>query len=179
MKNRIAPTTRRVSLGADAMIVSKTDLQGRITYANRTFMRTANFPERSLIGVQHNIVRHPDMPRGVFRLLWDTLKAGEEFFGYVKNLTSDGDYYWVFANITPDRDLNGNVVGYYSVRKCPAESALAVVEPLYREMLSEEARAGAARAPEASVALLQARLKAMGAAYEGFVLQLQGQGEQR
>ena len=79
MKKSITPTQREIKLDDDDVIVSKTDLKGRITYANRIFMSIANYSEKELLGVQHNIVRHPDMPRGAFKLLWDTLKAEKEF----------------------------------------------------------------------------------------------------
>lgn len=172
MKLKIAPTGQQAPWNDDSMIISKTDLTGRITYVNRTFMQVSNFAEMEVLGMQHNIVRHPDMPRGVFRLLWDTLKSGREFFGFVKNMTADGHYYWVFANITPDMDFNGKTVGYFSVRRKARKSAIAVIEPIYREMLAEEARAGAAHAPDSSLRLLQEKLRAQGKNYDQFVLAL-------
>jgi len=172
MKPRITPTQHEVVLGADDVIITKTDLSGRITYANRVFMRIANYPETKLLNVQHNIVRHPDMPRGAFKLLWDTLKAEREFFAYVKNMTSDGHYYWVFANVTPDRNAVGEVVGYFSVRRMAKRSAVAVVEPIYREMLEIEQRTGAASGPDASISFLAAKLKDLGTTYERFILGL-------
>lgn len=172
MKRQIQPTRNEVFLGPDEIIVSKTDLTGRITYANRVFMRISDFAEPSLLGVQHNLVRHPDMPRGAFKLLWDTLKTRREFFGFVKNMTSNGDYYWVFANVTPDFDARGECVGYFSVRRRPTKEAVATIEALYREMRDVENRAGAAQAPAASVEFLQAKLKALGTTYDRFILSL-------
>jgi PAS domain S-box-containing protein len=172
MKPDIHPTSVEVQVPRGVFIVSKTDLTGRITYVNRTFMQVANYTEAELLGKQHNIIRHPDMPRGVFKLLWDTLKKGDEFFGFVKNLAADGSYYWVFANITPDLDAGGKLTGYYSVRRRPNRDAIAVVEPIYREMLAAERRAGPARAMDESIALLQAKLKAGDTSYEDFVLKL-------
>lgn len=172
MKPKITPTQKEVKLADNDVIVSKTDLAGRITYANRTFMQIADYSEIELLGKQHNIVRHPDMPRGAFKLLWNTLKAERECFAYVKNMTSGGDYYWVLANITPDRDTNGKVVGYFSVRRKPRESALATVESVYREMLEVERMAGAASAPDASVAFLVDKLKSLGTDYDRFILSL-------
>lgn len=172
MKPRLTPTQQEIILSDDDIIVSKTDLTGRITYANRAFMRIANFSERELMNQQHNIVRHPDMPRGAFKLLWDTLKAEREFFAYVKNMTSEGHYYWVFANITPDRDLNGKVVGYFSVRRKPQKAALQVIIPLYQEMLEVERRAGPASAPDASLRFVQDKLKSLDTTYDRFILAL-------
>jgi PAS domain S-box-containing protein len=174
MKNKqIIPNTTQINLPEHEQIVSKTDLTGRITYANRTFMRIANFQEKALLDVQHNIVRHPDMPRGVYQFMWETLKRNEEFFGFVKNLTADGAYYWVFANVTPDYDHNGNAVGYFSVRRRPSAKGVQVMEALYREMCQVEADAGPVKAMEASRAFLAKRLKALGQAYEPLVLSLQ------
>lgn len=172
MKPRISPTQHEVLLDDADIIISKTDLKGRITYANRTFMRIANYPEKLLLNQQHNIIRHPDMPRGAFKLLWDTIGSGQEFFAYVKNMTSEGHYYWVFANVTPDYDHNGNVVGYFSVRRKPKRSAIAVIEPIYREMIEAERRAGPVAAMGASIALLGEKLKGLGVPYERFILSL-------
>ncbi len=172
MKLKIVPTQREVSLADDEVIISKTDTSGRITYANRAFMRIANFPESEVLGVQHNIVRHPDMPRGAFKLLWDTLKQEREFFGYVKNITSDGHYYWVYANVTPDRDANGRLVGYFSVRRKPSREAVQTMQAIYQEMLAVENRTGVANAPAASVAFLQDKLKALGTSYDRFIMTL-------
>ncbi len=172
LKNHnIVLTGREVKLGADEQIVSKTNLHGQITYANRAFMRISDFAEPDLLGVQHNVVRHPEMPRGVFHLLWETLKAGREFFGYVKNLTANGDHYWVFANITPDREPGGEIVGYFSVRRVPSARGVATIGALYAELLAAERRAGAAGAVAASRALLAERLG--GTSYERYVLDLQ------
>jgi aerotaxis receptor len=172
MKSKISPTQNEVHLRPDEVIVSKTDLSGRITYANRAFMRVADFSETDLLGVQHNIVRHPDMPRGAFQLLWDTLKQGHEFFGYVKNMDAHGNYYWVFANVTPDRDLNGKVVGYFSVRRTPSRSAVSTIQTIYKELLSIEAQAGVAKAPVASIDYLHAKLKSLGTTYDRFIVSL-------
>lgn len=172
MKLAIAPTQIEIPLDPSDVIVSKTDMTGRITYVNRTFMRIANFAENEVLHEQHNIVRHPDMPRGVFKLLWDTLKDGREFFGYVKNMTADGHYYWVFANITPDMDANGKVVGYFSVRRKPNPQAVATMQSIYQEMLAVERKEGAAKAPSASVDLLLNKLKSMDTTYDKFVLSL-------
>lgn len=176
MKLKITPTEQEISLDKNEVIVSKTDLTGRITYVNRAFMRIANFSETESLGQQHNLVRHPDMPRGAFHLLWETLKQGREFFGYVKNFTSDGHFYWVFANVTPDHDADGQLVGYFSVRTKPSKNAINTMQAIYQEMLAVESRAGAAKAPVASVEFLQAKLKELGTTYERFILALREEG---
>lgn len=132
-----ASAGREIVVPEDEFIVTKTDTQGKITYANRVFMRIANYREDQLLNQNHNIIRHPDMPRGVFYGLWKTLKEGREFFGFVKNATADGDYYWVFANITPDYK-DEELVGYFSVRRTPSSKAKQVIEAVYEEMLAVE-----------------------------------------
>ena len=153
-------------------IVSKTDEKGRISYCNRIFMEFAGYEESELLGSQHNIVRHPDMPRAVFRFMWETLQSGQEFFGYVKNMASDGSFYWVFANVTPTRNTRGDIVGYFSVRRKPRPDAIALVAPLYAEMLAREQAAGAKQAIDASRPLLEDQFQSKGVSYEAFVLAL-------
>ncbi|MGO1246038.1 MAG: PAS domain-containing protein [Oceanisphaera sp.] len=139
MHSDIATTVgRRINWPKDQLIVTKTDLTGKITYANRTFMLVSDYAEPQLIGQQHNIIRHPDMPRGIFKLLWKTLKENKEFFGFVKNGTANGDYYWVYANITPSFGLDGNKNGFFSVRRYMPSSAIDVIEPLYQQLKRHE-----------------------------------------
>lgn len=172
MKNKITPQNNEVCLGDDEFIVSKTDRKGIITYTNRVFMQIAGFSESELLGTQHNIVRHPDMPRGVFKFLWQTLQQEDEFFGYVKNLCKDGSYYWVFANITPDYDANGNLAGYYSVRRKPSQLAINTLSPIYQEMLAVEQSGSARDAADRSIALLQSKLDELGVSYFELVMSL-------
>ncbi|OAI04468.1 PAS domain-containing protein [Methylomonas methanica] len=173
MKPTITPNKNEKKLADDDFIVSKTDTSGRITYANRIFMEIAGYPEHQLLGIQHNIIRHPDMPRGVFRFMWNTLKAGDEFFGFAKNLCRDGGFYWVFANITPDYDKNGKLQGYYSVRRNPPRNALEVIIPIYREMLVIEKRHLVKDAPDKSLEYLFDVVKQAGAKnYNSLVLSL-------
>ena len=101
----------------EEIIVSKTDLKGRITYANDVFVRISQYPLRELMGAPHSLIRHPNMPRCVFKLLWDTIEAKKEIFAYVLNLAKSGDHYWVFAHVTPSFDGNNNIIGYHSSRR--------------------------------------------------------------
>ena len=160
-------------LESDSYIVSKTDTKGRITYANRIFMKISDYSEKELIGVQHNILRHPDMPRGAFKLMWDTVSTGKEFFAYVINLCKNGDHYWVLANITPDYDESGNISGFFSVRRLPRREAITAVVSVYAKMVAEEQRVGPKKAIEASQALLMKTIKEAGHdSYETFILSL-------
>src|SRR5689334_2578922 len=98
---RTRPTGVERTFGADEIIVTKTDPRGVITYANEVFLRVSALTEAEAAGQPHSIIRHPDMPRAVFKLLWDTLGERQEIFAYVKNLAADGAHYWVFAHVTP------------------------------------------------------------------------------
>lgn len=119
-------------------IVSKTDLKGRITYTNKIFMEMGEYSEKELLGQPHSIIRHPDMPKAVFKLLWEMVQKGEEIFAYVLNKTKNSNEYWVYANVTPSRDENGKTIGYYSVRRMPNPKALEIIKPLYAQMLQAE-----------------------------------------
>jgi PAS domain S-box-containing protein len=170
MKYKITPNNHEKVMRENDFIVSKTDLKGRITYGNRIFIEFSGYTENELIGTQHNIIRHPDMPRAVFKLLWDTIANGKECFAYVKNLAKDGSFYWVFANITPSYDDNGNIIGYLSVRRKPKASGIKVVTDLYRAMLEAEAKAGAKNAMQVSTEMLVNILNEKGMSYEELVL---------
>jgi PAS domain S-box-containing protein len=125
----------------DEIIVSKTDLTGRLIYGNRTFYRIAGLEEKDCIGNQHNIIRHPDMPRAVFELLWNSLKDNKEIFAYVVNRSNNGDHYWVFAHVTPSYDGSGKPVGYHSNRRVPDRKILNQhIIPLYKNLLQIEKR---------------------------------------
>lgn len=169
MKNPVTPSDREVELCEDEFIVSKTDTRGVITYINRIFMQIAGYREQELLGVQHNIIRHPDMPRGTFRLMWQTLGRGDEFFGYIKNLCKDGSYYWVLANVTPDVNAEGQVVGYYSVRRKPTCRAIKTITDLYQEMLAIERATDAKQGPERSVEHLMQFCQSQKMSYEELI----------
>ena len=172
MKRNIQPTQKERVMRDNDFIVSKTDLKGRITYANKIFIEFSGYSQDELFNIQHNIIRHPDMPRGVFHLLWQTLQAGKEFNGYVKNMSKDGGFYWVFANVTPSFDNNNRVIGYHSVRRKASQKAIDVLTPIYREMLMAEKNAGAKNAIDASTSLLLEKLDQQGVGYEQFALSL-------
>lgn len=172
MKNKIQPTQKEALLRDNDFIVTKTDTKGRITYANKIFVEFSGYTQTEIQNKQHNIIRHPDMPRVVFDLLWETIKSGKEFSGYVKNMSKDGSYYWVFANVTPSYNDNKNIIGFYSVRRKPEKAALDVIIPLYKEMLQAEKNAGAKNAIAASKAILSDKLASLGVDYDQFSLSL-------
>ena len=154
---------------ADDFIVSKTDTKGRITYCNEIFMDMSGAIESELLGKPHNIIRHQDMPKAVFKLLWERVQNKEEIFAYVKNKSFDGGFYWVYANVTPSFDERGNVIGYYSVRIKPNDKALEIIKPLYQKMLELESSGGI----ESSMDYLNTVLKEKGESYDEFVIKIQ------
>ncbi len=160
----------------DEIIVSKTDLKGRITYANRVFQTISLYTEPELIGKSHNIVRHPEMPRCVFRFLWERIEAKHEVFAYVVNRCKNGDHYWVFAHVTPTLNAQGRIIGYHSNRRVPAQSALDTIKPLYADLLAVEKRH---RTPgeqwQASLPVFRERVAAMGMSYDELIFQICGQ----
>jgi PAS domain S-box-containing protein len=154
-------------------IVSKTDPKGYITYCNRIFVEMAGWSRKELIGANHNIIRHPHMPKIAFKLLWDLIQAKKEFFGFVKNLRKDGGFYWVFAYITPDLDLNGNIVGYTSFRKKPSRKGIEVLEPIYLELVELEKQGGMAASYERLKEILGANDENFVKKYQELVFNLQ------
>lgn len=158
---------------ADDIIVSKTDTKGVITYANDTFCRFAQYPMSELIGAPHNVIRHPEFPGGVFKLLWDTISAGQEIFAFVKNMASTGDHYWVLAHVTPSVDAAGRITGYHSWRRKPEPAAVREIDGIYTTMLTEERRhTRRIDAAAASAELLGGILRDAGVTYDEFVWDL-------
>ena len=157
----------------DEVIVTKTDPKGLITYANSLFLKVAGYRERDVLGVPHSIIRHPDMPACVFKLLWDVIGSGQEIFAYVNNRASNGDHYWVFAHVTPSFDEAGTIVGYHSNRRSPRREAVRQVAEIYALLLAEERKHDSRRAGmQASTDLLLSLLEKNGTSYDRFILSL-------
>jgi PAS domain S-box-containing protein len=173
MSHMVRPTGVENLLGEEELIVSKTDLKGRITYANDAFVRMAKYSCKELIGAPHSLIRHPDMPRCVFKLLWDTLESKREIFAYVVNMAKDGSHYWVFAHVTPTFDAHGHIVGYHSNRRKPDRAPIECIAPIYKALCAEEAKhANAKDGMRASFEAMVGLLKQKGLAYDEFVLSL-------
>ncbi|MES2258952.1 MAG: methyl-accepting chemotaxis protein [Pseudomonadota bacterium] len=130
MRSNVAVTHREVEIADDQAIVSKTDLQGNITYVNPYFVQVCGYAEEELIGAPQNIVRHPDMPAEAFTDLWRSIQAGTPWTGLVKNRCKNGDHYWVKANVTPIRE-HGQTLGYMSVRVKAGREQVAAAERAY------------------------------------------------
>lgn len=165
---RPMPRNHELSFEKSEIVVSKTDTKGVITYGNEIFIRLSGYSEREILGQPHSIIRHPDMPRTIFKLLWETIEQKREIFAYVKNLSKDGSFYWVLANVTPSFNSKREVVGYHSIRRLPRPKALEAVKKLYAELLECEKQGGM----EAGIARLQEILQSKGMSYEQYILSL-------
>jgi PAS domain S-box-containing protein len=131
------PVDEEVTFDGGVMI-TETDRYGIITYANKKFREMTGYTKEELIGAPHNINRHPDMPKAAFREMWSTIKKGEYWEGYVKNMRKDGRYYLVVVWIKPRFDKEGNIIGYIAGRKVPKADQMERALALYREMKARE-----------------------------------------
>ena len=166
---RPTPTGVEKFLNEEDFIVSKTDLKGRIIYGNKMFIKISGYTEEELLGAPHSILRHPDMPKIVFKLLWDRIQKKQEIFAYVKNLCKDGGHYWVYANVTATIAPDGSIRDYHSVRRKPSEKAMQIIPQLYSQLLAAERSGGM----DASYRILTDLLNEKGVSYDEFVLGLQ------
>lgn len=163
----IQATNNEKTFPSDVLLVTKTNLKGIITYANRDFLNIVAMNEDELVGKPHNIIRHPKMPKIIFKYLWTYLQKETEIHAYVKNLCADGSFYWVMANVTPSY-LDGRVVGYHSARRVPATHALEIIKPLYEKLLQAEKSGGI----NASEKIMNDLLQEKGMAYDEFILSI-------
>lgn len=161
----VRPRDMERPFGLEELFFSTTDPRGVILTGNEVFVRVSGYEMTELVGKPHNIIRHPDMPRAVFRLLWDYLESGRVFAGFVKNMARDGCYYWVLALVVRIQD------GYLSIRFKPSSPLLGVVRDLYAQMLAaERAHTDRADGMRAATDLLVAALKEKGfASYDRFM----------
>ncbi len=169
---------REIKLVNDDLIVSKANLQGTITYCNRTFMRISGYSSLDLLGKPQNIIRHPEMPRGIFKLLWDTIQHGQEFYGFIQNRNRDGDAYWCFCTVTPDYTATREHHGYFSVQRQAEPEALDSIKEMYRQMAVIENRSSSTQAPAASLQWLTEYLADRQVEYGPFIIHLQ-EGERK
>ncbi|MBT9554885.1 MAG: PAS domain-containing protein [Myxococcales bacterium] len=170
MANHTAPSGVERFFDEGEIIVSKTTTNGIITYTNDVFVRVSGYREEELIGAPHSLIRHPDMPRSVFRLLWDVIEKRDEIFAYVVNMARNGDHYWVLAHVTPSYAADGRVVGYHSNRRVPSRSAIDAIRPVYAALLAEEQKhERKADGIAAATEVLTSTLRSIGKSYEEFV----------
>lgn len=158
----------------DQILVTKTDVKGNITYANADFLKISGYQESEILGQQHNIVRHPDMPRVIFKFLWETIGNKREFNGYIKNLAKNGSYYWSFANITPtfSYDDEHQLLGYNLVCHKPNPDSLNYIQNLYIELLEIEKNSDSEDVIDDSRYKLNSVLNGREKGYDEFILSI-------
>lgn len=160
----ITPTDVEHEVKNVDIVVSKGDAEGNITYANPIFVKLSEYSQGELLDKPHSILRHPDMPKIVFKFLWDNITAGKDVKAFVKNLSKDGGFYWVLAHVRAATNPDGSFRNYVSTRRGMSSAARAVIEPLYKKLLEAEQDGGM----EASSKLLEEYLKENGASLATF-----------
>ncbi len=120
----------------NGLIISSTDLKGIITYANRKFCEIAGYTKTELTGKNHNIIRHPDMPKTAFKELWNTIEAGKEWTGVIKNLRKDGRYYWVYTHIVPIV-TDEKITGYTAARRPASKTEIKASISVYKDLIDQ------------------------------------------
>lgn len=140
-ENQIKPKNSEIILEKDEKIFSKTDLNGVIIECNDYFQEISGWSEKELVNSPHNIIRHPDMPKSIFRFLWERIKSGDKFYAIVKNMAKNGEYYWVIGYYEPVFK-NKEIIAYSSYRRYVTDGPKELVSGLYKEMLKIEKETG-------------------------------------
>ncbi len=154
------PIDKEIELDPKRYIVSKTDPKGIIEYGNEYFVEISGYQEHELIGQPHNIIRHPDMPKIIFRLMWERISEGENIVAMVKNLSKSGRYYWVITDFdTKINKFTGEIESYYAYRKAAPKHAIKKIEPLYQKLLKIEKESGIEGARKYLVGYLETQNK--------------------
>ncbi len=164
MSTRPTPTDVEQEVRSVDIVVSKADAEGNITYTNPIFMKLSGYSQGELLDKPHAILRHPDMPKIIFKFFWDSLKAGKDLKAFVKNLAKDGSFYWVIADVKVAKNPDGSFRNYTSTRKEMSSVARKVIEPLYAKLVEAEKSGGV----EASLPLLETFLKEQGGSLVSF-----------
>jgi len=160
------PTGNEIKLSDTRYIVSKTDPKGIIEYGNDYFVEISGYTESELIGKPHSIVRHPDMPRIAFKLMWDRIKEGKNFIAVVKNLAKNGSHYWVVTDFEPKIDpITNEIISHTAFRKAAPQKAIDTMAPIYAKLLEVEKEGGM----EASEKYLRGFLEDNNTTYDEFV----------
>ena len=171
---RPTPIDREVQWDKSKVLISETDVAGTITKVNDVFCNVSHYSESELIGQTHNLIRHPDMPRLVFKLLWDNLKIGNNFVGVIKNLAKTGEYYWVVTDFEMRRDGMGNITHYIGRRKAVPQGAIDnYLAPFYESLLKMEKIGGV----ELSSRFFKNYLSKQGKDYIDFVISVMSESQ--
>ena len=168
---RPQPINREIKLDTKRYIVSKTDAKGIIEYGNDYFVEISGYSEAELIGEAHNIVRHPDMPKVVFKMMWDRIKKAQNIMAVVKNMAKDGSYYWVVTEFEPKVDpISNEIISHTAFRKAAPQKAIDTMEPIYQKLLEIEKDGGVA----ASEKYLRGFLEEKKISYDDFIDEVVG-----
>ncbi|WP_304336237.1 PAS domain-containing protein [Capnocytophaga leadbetteri] len=171
---RPTPIDREVQWDKTKTLISETDVKGTITNVNDVFCAVAHYSASELIGQPHNLIRHPDMPKLIFKLLWDNLKVGNNFVGVIKNLAKTGEYYWVVTDFEMRRDAMGNITHYIGRRKSVPEAAINnYLAPFYESLLKMEKIGGV----ELSSRFFKNYLAKQGKDYIDFVISIMSENQ--
>jgi len=165
------PTNNEIKLNPKRYIVSKTDAQGIIEYGNDYFVEISGYSEAELIGKPHSIVRHPDMPKVVFKMMWDRINSAKNIMAVVKNLAKDGSYYWVVTEFEPRVDpITNAIISHTAFRKAAPQKAIDAIEPIYQKLIEIEKDGGM----EASEKYLRGYLEEKNVTYDELIDSLVG-----
>ena len=171
---RPTPIDREVQWDKTKTLISETDVKGTITNVNDVFCAVSHYSASELIGQPHNLIRHPDMPKLIFKLLWDNLKVGNNFVGVIKNLAKTGEYYWVVTDFEMRRDAMGNITHYIGRRKSVPEAAINnYLAPFYESLLKMEKIGGV----ELSSRFFKNYLTKQGKDYIDFVISIMSESQ--
>jgi len=136
------PVNEEIELENNVYIESDTDLKGIITYVNDYFAEISRYSREELVGQPHSIVRHPDMPKVLFKILWERIQKGHNFIAAIKNLAKDGRYYWVFTDFEVLKDKEGHAIGYKASRKKISKHVTDILDPIYKKLVDIEKEGG-------------------------------------
>jgi len=160
------PTNHEIKLSKKRYIVSKTDTKGIIEYGNDYFTEISGYTQEEFIGKPHNLVRHPDMPRVIFKMMWERIKTGNNILAVVKNLSKDGSYYWVITEFEPKVDpVSHNIISHTAFRKAAPQKAIDTMIPIYNKLLELEEEGGV----EMSEKFLRAYFENRDTSYDAFI----------
>jgi len=165
------PINKEIKLNPKRYIVSKTDAKGIIEYGNDYFVEISGYTEAELIGQPHSIVRHPDMPKVVFKMMWERINRAQNIMAVVKNMAKDGSYYWVVTEFEPKVDpITNEIISHTAFRKAAPQKAIDVMEPIYQKLIEIEKDGGI----EASEKYLRGFLEENKTTYDEFINDLVG-----
>ena len=157
--------SKEIKLSFEDILVSKTDINGRITYGNDKFMEVSGYSKEELIGTPHNIIRHPDMPKVIFYFMWQSIKRGRNIMAVVKNQSKNGNYYWVTTDFDIQKGRTGEIRNYIAFREPTPRKVIKEIEEIYRVLLDIEKDKGM----DGSIEYLELFLSEKGMSYNEYI----------